>query len=342
MITLKEIHQQIQASVNPIIFFDDDPDGLASFLLIKKHFNKGKGVPIKSSPKLDDLYLRKIEEFNPDLIIVLDKPIITQDFVDQIKVPLIWIDHHPIQNIRGVKYFNPLFLDEKDIRPTSYWCYKLTEENSWIAMIGIIADWSLEDLGEFSKQYPDLILDEKTSEKIIYSTPLGRLVRIFSFILKGKTSDILKLISILSKIDSPYELLNKETPRAKYILNYVEKIEKKYNVLLEKALSSKQRGKLFIYIYPSKEFSFTAELSNEIMSKVQKDISIIGRKKEKDVILSIRSKDNSKYILPKIIEKSLVGIQGYGGGHPHACGANIALDDYERFIENFKKNLTKL
>ena len=159
MITLKEIHQQIQDSVNPIIFFDDDPDGLASFLFIKKHFNKGRGIPIKSSPKLDELYLRKIEEFHPDLIIVLDKPVITQDFVDQIKVPLIWIDHHPVQNVKGVKYFNPLLLDEKDIRPTSYWCYKLTEENPWIAMVGIIADWSLADLGEFSAKYPDLILN---------------------------------------------------------------------------------------------------------------------------------------------------------------------------------------
>ena len=342
MITLKEIHQQIQDSVNPIIFFDDDPDGLASFLLIKKHFNKGRGIPIKSSPKLDELYLRKIEEFHPDLIIVLDKPVITQDFVDQIKVPLIWIDHHPVQNIKGVKYFNPLLLDEKDIRPTSYWCYKLTEENPWIAMVGIIADWSLADLGEFSAKYPDLILNEKTSEKIIYYTPLGRLVRIFAFILKGKTSDIMKLISILSKIDSPYELLNKETPRAKYVMKHVEKIEKKYNVLLEKAMKSKQKGKLFLFIYPSKEFSFTSELSNEILSKTSKDIIIIGRRKEKEVILSIRSNYKSKYVLPKIIEESLIGVQGYGGGHPYACGAHISLEDYDKFIENFKKNLANL
>ena len=209
-------------------------------------------------------------------------------------------------------------------------------------MVGIIADWSLANLEEFSKQYPDLILDEKTTEKIIYSTPLGKLIRIFAFILKGNISEVIKLVSILEKIDSPYELLNKETPRAKYILKHIEKIEKKYNILLEKALSSKQRGKLFIFTYPSKEFSFTSELSNEVISKIQKDIIIIGRKKEKEVILSIRSKDKSKYILPKIIEKSLVGIQGYGGGHPHACGAHITLEDYDKFIENFKKNLTKL
>ena len=132
----------------------------------------------------------------------------------------------------------------------------------------------------------------------------------------------------------------KETPKAKYVMKYVEKIEKKYNLLLEKALSSKQRGKLFIFIYPSKEFSFTSELSNEIISKIEKDIIIIGRRKEKEVILSIRSKDKSNYILPKIIERSLVGVDGDGGGHPHACGANIAKDDFKTFIENFE-NLIK-
>lgn len=341
MITLQEIYQIIEKSLNPIIFFDDDPDGLASFLLIKKHFKKGKGIAIKSSPKLDELYLRKIKELNPDLVIVLDKPIITQEFVDQVNVPIIWIDHHPPKDIRGVKYFNPLLKNKKDIRPTSYWCYKLTKENLWIAMVGIIGDWSTACLKEFSKKYPDLINNENKNERIIYSTPFGRLVRTFAFILKGKTSQISKLISVLAKIESPYELLKNETSKAKYITKYVENIEKKYNLLLEKALSTKQKGKLLIFIYPSKEFSFTAELSNELLAKSKKEIFIIGRKKENEISFSIRSKADSKYILPPIIEKSLQGIRGYGGGHPHACGTNIAVEDYEKFIENFKKNLAK-
>ncbi len=341
MITIQEIHLILQTALNPLIFFDDDPDGLTSFLLIKKHFNKGKGIPIKSSPKLDKIYLRKIKELSPDLVIVLYKPMITQEFVDQVNVPIIWIDHHKPQNIKGVKYFNPLLKDKKDIRPTSYWCYQLTKENLWVAMVGIIGDWSQANLKEFSEKYPDLVLKEKTNEKIIYSTPLGKLVRIFSFILKGKKSEVSKLISILLKIKSPYELLNKETPRAKYILKHVEKMEKKYNVILEEALNQKQKGKLLIFIYTSKEFSFTSELSNELLSKTKKDIIIVGRKKEKEIILSIRSKNSSPYILPPIIKNSFQGLNGYGGGHPHACGAHTTIEDYEQFIENFKKNLTK-
>ena len=340
MITLKEIHQVIEKSTNPLIFFDDDPDGLASYLLIYKYFKKGKGIPIKSSPKLDDIYLRKIKELSPDLVIVLDKPMISQDFVDQVNVPIVWIDHHAPQDIKGVKYFNPLLKDKNDLRPTSYWCYELTKKYLWVAMVGIIGDWSTAKLNEFSKKYPDLIKEEKTNEKIIYTTPFGKLVRVFSFILKGRTTEVAKLVSIIAKIDSPYELLDKATPRANYIMKYVEKIESKYEPLVEKALSTKKRGKIISFLYSSKEFSFTKELANELLSKTDKEIIIVGRKKEKEITMSIRSRESSPYILPPILEKSLVGIEGYGGGHPHACGAHVTVEDYERFIENFKKSLT--
>jgi len=341
MITLKEIHQIIEKSTNPLIFFDDDPDGLASYLLIAKHFDKGKGIAVKSSPKLDEIYLRKIKELSPDLVIVLDKPIITQEFVDRVNVPIVWIDHHPVQNIKGVKYFNPLFKDKNDNRPTSYWCYELTKEYLWIAMVGIIGDWSTAKLEEFSKEYPDLINGDGKVEKIRSFTKIGRLVKIFSFILKGKTSQVAKLISVFKKIDSPYELLGKATPRAKFIMGYAEKIEKKYDTFIEKALNQKQRGKLLTFIYTDKEFSFSAEIANDLLSKSKKELFLVGRKKEKEVTMSIRSRDTSKYILPPIIEKSLEGLQGYGGGHPHACGASVAIENFDKFLENFKNNLAK-
>jgi len=127
--SLKKIYELIDKSENPLIFFDDDPDGLCSYLQIKKHFKKGHPVVIKSSPELNVTYLKKIEEYSPDLVIVLDKPILSQDFIDKVNVPIIYIDHHPINDINGINYFNPLFKDKEDNRPVSYWCYQLTKEN---------------------------------------------------------------------------------------------------------------------------------------------------------------------------------------------------------------------
>ena len=106
MISLEQIKKRINESENPLIFFDDDPDGLCSYLLIKEYFKKGKGVIIKNSPFLDEGYLRKVEELKPDLILVLDKSMIHQEFADKANVPIIWIDHHQIQDVKGVHYFN--------------------------------------------------------------------------------------------------------------------------------------------------------------------------------------------------------------------------------------------
>ena len=49
---LKEIKVALDKSENPLILFDDDPDGICSYLLLKRYMDKGKGVVVKSSPKL--------------------------------------------------------------------------------------------------------------------------------------------------------------------------------------------------------------------------------------------------------------------------------------------------
>jgi len=49
--------------------------------------------------------------------------------------------------------------------------------------------------------------------------------------------------------------------------------------------------------------------------------------------MSIRS---TKLILPQLIKKSLNGLDGYGGGHEHACGACVKKNNFEVFFERFK------
>ena len=42
------------------------------------------------------------------------------------------------------------------------------------------------------------------------------------------------------------------------------------------------------------------------------------------------------------LEKALVGIEGYGGGHAQACGAVIKEQDWERFLEQFREEIKKV
>ena len=84
MITTEEIDKirnYLEKSENPLFFFDDDQDGLASFLLLWKHIGRGHGVVVKGSPELTEEYVRKVEEYRPDKVFILDKPMLSQDFV---------------------------------------------------------------------------------------------------------------------------------------------------------------------------------------------------------------------------------------------------------------------
>ncbi|MDP2909431.1 MAG: DHH family phosphoesterase [Nanoarchaeota archaeon] len=340
MITEKQIEEIkgfLQKSENPLFFFDDDADGLCSFLLLKKYIDRGKGVVIKSAPFLDASFLRKIEEYSPDVVFVLDKPNISEDFISGVHVPLVWIDHHSPVDVKGVKYFNPRVRDHNVYLPTSYICYQVVKQNLWIAMCGAVGDWLIPDfMDEFMAAYPGLVEKTDNPGDILFKQPLGELIKMMSFILKGKTSDVNTCISILSKIESPYELLNKTTSRAKFMYKKFDNINKEYKGLLDSAVKSASDDNLLVFYYPSKQMSFTGDLSNELSYLFPDKLVIVGRRKNDEFRLSLRSK---KHKLPKIIEKALEGVEGYGGGHEYACGGNIKAKDIDKFVANLRRQL---
>jgi len=332
---LQKIRDYLNSSENPLFLFDDDPDGLCSYLLLKKYIGRGKGIVVKCSPKLDKKYLRKVEEYCPDKVFILDKPMVDEEFAEGVNVPIIWIDHHAPQDLPGIKYFNPRLEKDADNRPTSYWCYRITEQDLWIAMCGIVGDWFLPEFtNEFQKKYPGLLGDVKNPGEALYDSDFGKLSKIFAFILKGKTSDVNKCISILEKIESPYEILHQETPKGRYLYKYYQKVNKHYEELLKDAKKAVSNEKTILYMYPSSKHSFTGNLSNELLHRFPGKIIIIGREKEDRIILSLRS---SKEAIPPALEKALEGLDGYGGGHTFACGGNISKEDFPEFLKRFKK-----
>jgi len=66
------------------------------------------GVIVKTTPNIDKKFIRKVEEYSPDKIFILDIALVEQDFIDSMKTKIIWIDHHtPIKRYGNVKYYNP-------------------------------------------------------------------------------------------------------------------------------------------------------------------------------------------------------------------------------------------
>jgi len=344
---ISAIREELDDCKRPLFFFHDDADGLGSFLLFYRYKGEGKGVIIKTTPRIDGKFVRKVTEYGPDKVFILDIAMVEQDFLDEMKklgLPVVWIDHHAPLQRDGAIYFNPRKNNPKDDSCITKICYEVVKEKNeddlWIAMIGVVGDWQRPDFwDDFIKKYPDL-LDEniKKPEDALFNSKVGELVRIFSFVLKGKTDDVIKCMKILTRIKDPYEILSQTTPAGRFIYKRYFDIKDSYDDLIKNAekIIKKEKSRMFVFIYKDVKYSFSSEIANELIYRYPKYVIFIGREKSGEIKYSVRAKD---LVLPKLIDKALEGVEGFGGGHEYACGAVIKEKDNKRFLEQFMKAL---
>ncbi|MCS7134527.1 MAG: DHHA1 domain-containing protein [Candidatus Pacearchaeota archaeon] len=343
----KKIKELLDQASNPVFFFDNDVDGLASFLLLRRYCGKGKGVAIKTFPSLDAVYARKLHEFRPDIIFVLDKPLIDEKFIEaaeQFSCSIVWIDHHPPDQIKKLQeklektifYFNPLYHGSNE--PVSYLCYNVVKkkEDEWIALLGCLADWFIPPFAfEFSKNNKEFFPYTKDPAKAFFTTQAGKLSRILGFALKDKTTNIIKMINILININHYSELLE-ENQRTRTIYKRFKQINKRYEKLLEKAKRTKKHGKLLFFSYGG-PLSLSSELANELFFMNQDKIVVVAYVKGVKANISIRGLIDVR----DLIAKALEGINATHGGHKNACGATLNVEDLPKFKNNLLKLLRK-
>jgi len=332
------IRGELDHCKRPLFFFHDDPDGLCSFIQMYNYIREGKGVVVKSTPRIDMKFLRHVLDYGPDKVFILDIAIVDQEFIDAVDIPIVWIDHHEPLKRQGVSYFNPRIKGNDNV-PISALCYYITRGPLWVAAVGAVSDWYIPNfMGKFMDEYPDLI-QKKSSDPADYmfSTELGKLIRIFSFNMKGKSNEVMKSVKVLTRIKNPDEILKQSTPKGQFLYRRYEKVNEVYEALRKKAKAGK--GDFLVFVYPDNKISLTKDLSNEMLYKHPDKIIVIGREKDDEVKISIRS---SMVVLPPIVKKALEGIKGYGGGHEHACGTCVKKDDFKKFLSNMKAEVSKI
>ncbi len=354
---ISEIREHLEKAQNPIFYYDNDADGLCAFLLLRRFVGRGYGVAIRSYPDLDASYLRKAEQLKADYIFVLDKPLISTEFVkeaDLMQIPLVWIDHHDMTQLLGksgeseaskifAKFknfylYNPTLNSgkEKSSEPTSYLAYKISErkEDIWIAFMGCIADHFMPDFSsEFAKRYPEFwSKDVDKPFDVYYKTEIGRIAIGLNFGLKDSISHVVMLQNFLISCKGPsdvfMELEKNKTFRAKY-----DEIKKKYNVLLKEAKESE--SKKIVYLIYSGDLSISSDLSNELSYSYPDKYIIVAYKKGTITNLSMRGK-KVKSILEKVLKKI---DNATGGGHDDAVGARIRTEDLEKFQKYFEEEI---
>ena len=67
-----KIKDALISHTKPFFLFHDDPDGLASFLLLYRFVKEGRGYVVKARPQITKDYVKKIEDYGADIVFILD------------------------------------------------------------------------------------------------------------------------------------------------------------------------------------------------------------------------------------------------------------------------------
>ncbi len=342
MIKKKEIEvlrEHLIRAQNPLFYFDNDQDGLCSYLLLRRFYKKGNGVPVKTSP-LGKEYLRRIDEFNPDYIFVLDQPTVSEEFFEDVhkrNLPLVWIDHHEGTQEKipeWVEYFNPVLSSKKN-EPVTKVCYEITKrkDDVWILIAGCIADKFLpKEYKTFLKLYPDLGVESNDPFKVYYSSGIGQISRMFGTGLKDRTTLVMKMIRFLINTKNPYEVLEEknETLSFHYRFNV---INSKLDDLIEKAKKKSGSENIIFFKYAG-DTSMSADVANKLSYLYPKKIIVVAYLKGSRINLSLRGKD-----VKALVGRATAGMKFVTfGGHNDAIGAQMD----ETQLDEFEKNLTSL
>ncbi len=341
---ISEIREHLEKAQNPIFFFDNDNDGLTSYLQLRRFIGRGKGIPIRSHPDLNGDYFRRVKELNSDYVFILDKPTVSEDFLNQVyedNLPLVWIDHHDVKPPKQdwVNYYNP-FHNDKTNEPVSYICYKITNKNEdiWIATIGCVSDALVPDFyDEFTEKYPELA--KKNPERnprgafdVLFNSEIGRIARILDFSLKDSITNVVQMLKFMVDAKSPHEVLE-ENDKTKKILGKYYELKDKYEHLLEGA-RAQNHEKLIFFTY-SGDTSMSANLANRIKYEFPEKYVVIGFKNSEEGFYNFSLRGNN---IRDVTLKALENIENaIGGGHQHATGARIPEDE----LHNFKGNIEK-
>ncbi len=337
-----EIKSHLEKAQNPLFFFDNDADGLCSFLLLQRWIGRGKGFPVKSFPDLTVDYFRKVNELNADYIFILDKPVVSEDFfkeVKQVNIPVVWIDHHGAQsNIPDfVNYYDPTLNKPPSNEPVTALCYQITnkKDDLWIAVMGCVADGYVPDFYEdFKKDFPDLTVDSKDAFHVLYSSQIGQIAQTLGNGLKDRTTNVISMLKFLMRAAGPYDVLE-ETNKNHTMHERSKQIQKKFNELIDRAkILAKSSDKILFFKYGG-DLSISAELANKLCYLFPEKVVVVAYMSGIKANVSIRGKN-----VKKLVEQAIKGLENAtGGGHEMAVGAQVRIEDVDKFKENLNRIL---
>ncbi len=338
---LKTIRTLLEQSASPFFLYDNDADGLCSFVLLRRFLGRGEGSAVRSNPDIDVRYAHQALAHGADLVVVLDRPYLGDSFLRELEsrnIPVLWIDHHQVDSSHRehslVHAFNPCFAANPSHEPVTHWSYLISSraEDCWIAVMGCIADHFLPPyVSLVKKTYPELWASVKKPFEAYYTTELGFLARMIAFGLKSPPSQVSVFERSLYSCSSPHDFkaaLDSSEPFAEEIRSLAHR----YKTLIERACAE-VNGQFIFFTYGG-ETSMSSEIANELSFRYPSSYVLVTHTKPGILALSLRGNNVLSFIeqvLPLFPRAS-------GGGHRDAVGVRLPSSE----LNSFKHELFNL
>ncbi len=374
-----KIRELISNSKRPLMFFDTDTDGSCSFLQLREAFpHIKKGFPLSKDDESQARGAEEIEK-KTDLVIFFDTPFVKKELIEKIgDRKVIWVDHHndfgmrefcDSENFVGL---NPLWFNENDNRCSSYWAYRIADkkENLFYVAMASVADFYLLDvlreLYEYDRSlfrvlfnitdekrkeifafldnytFDDYSVNQKRAEYIHFLSYEGGLILFkyyFDLIFKFEKDEdfaigALKNIEKLSPAEFKGELVEGKSKYFEKFSLVMDEYKKVY-----KELSKKAKGEYVYAFHEDTVISFNRQISEELMYRVKECKVVFSAYKKSGKPFVSCSFRGRNFDVNELIQESVNGLNGRGGGHMYAAGCIISSEDFDEFKRRVDEKL---
>jgi single-stranded DNA-specific DHH superfamily exonuclease len=329
-----------------LLFYHNDPDGIASATLILRFFPDFQAIPRKG-PIMDRAFVRDIVERSPDTVVFLDMPV-DQEYrkIKGIRkglpgVTIAVLDHHIFErdlNQIGILHINPRFRKKGIYLPSAWLVYRMLEKLGldvkglvWIASIGIIGDYGITDardvLEECRLEYPYLLRGNPMKSRL--SDAAKTLSAAIT--LKGmKGAD--EALRSLRKCDYFEDLMG-----IKKLKHWRKVVDEEIRELVRGFDKAKETRGVVIFYKIESRLNLGSVISTIISEKHPEDIIVIRKKSGEGWKVSVRNQ-SGQYNVGEIVKRAVKGL-GSGGGHEKAAAGVVPKwrEFRKRFLEEVGK-----
>lgn len=334
--------KNIKKGEGVIIIFNNDADGICSCAQVSIVL-EAKGIKpyiINQPMPTEKNLLRKIQTTVPAKIIFLDMAMDQEPaLVKRLKgiADILIVDHHKMEqdlNASGIVHCNPRRENPTIYQSTSYLAYKICSELMdmkpylWIAAVGMIADYNLDDskdvVSQIREQYRSLVTDRD-----LYKTKLGRIADMIGACRSTRAMTCEEMAHVIMRIGDPSAFESKETEKMVESYKIIE--NEMLALMLDAEANAERHGSLMLYNIKSK-YSLASAIATKLSSKYRDKVVIIYEKKRKNVRMSARNQ-SKRFDVAKLLQRAAEGMKASAGGHEAAAGATLQEKDWEQFKE---------